>query len=82
MTDFGYYLAKNHATKNVIEPKWAPGAHAQYGRTPWGSAAVWSFAGVPTGQVVLFFHHVIINMDIDDDMMDVILNNQQNSSRP
>jgi len=29
MTDFGYYLAKNHATKNVIEPKWAPGAHAQ-----------------------------------------------------
>jgi hypothetical protein len=30
MTDFGYYLAKNHATKNVIEPKWVPGAHAQY----------------------------------------------------
>jgi hypothetical protein len=38
MTDFGYYLAKNHATKNVIEPKWAPGAHAQYRRTAWLSA--------------------------------------------
>jgi len=37
-TDFGYYLAKNHATKNVIEPKWAPGAHAQYRRTAWLSA--------------------------------------------
>ena len=30
----------------------------------------------------VFFHHVIINMEIDDDMMDVILNNQQNSGRP
>jgi hypothetical protein len=29
MMDFGYYLAKNHAMKKVIEPKWAPGAHAQ-----------------------------------------------------
>jgi len=38
--------------------------------------------GIPTGQVVLFFHNIIINMDIDDDMMDVILNNQQNSGRP
>jgi len=26
---------------------------------------------------VLFFYHIIINMDIDDDMMDVILNNQR-----
>jgi len=40
MTDFGHYLAKNHATKKLIEPKWAPGSRAQYGRTPWGSAAV------------------------------------------
>jgi len=31
---------------------------------------------------VLFFHHIIINMDINDDIMDVILNNQQNSGRP
>ncbi len=35
-------LAKNHATKNVIKLKWAPGPRAQYGRTPWGSATVWS----------------------------------------
>ncbi len=40
MTDFSHYLAKNHATKNLIELKWAPGPHAQYGRTPWGSATV------------------------------------------
>ncbi len=33
-----------------------------------------------TGHV--FFHHIIIKMDIDDDMMDVILNNQQNSGHP
>jgi hypothetical protein len=40
MTDFGHY-AKNHATKNVIEPKWAPGQpRAQYGRTLWQSAMV------------------------------------------
>jgi hypothetical protein len=38
MTDFSHYLAKNHATKNVIELKWAPGPRAQYERTPWGSA--------------------------------------------
>jgi len=38
MTDYGYYLAKNHATKNVIKPKWAPGAHTQYRRTAWLSA--------------------------------------------
>ena len=82
MTDFGHFLAKNHATKKVIKPKWAAGPRAQYGQTPWGSTTVRSFAGVPTGQVVLFFHHIIINMDIDDDMMDVILNNQQNSGRP
>ncbi len=31
---------------------------------------------------MLFFHHIIINMGIDDDMMDVILKNQQNSGRP
>ena len=81
MTDFGYYLAKNHATKNVIEPKWAPGAHAQYRRTAWLSATDWSFAGVPqTGHV--FSHHIIINMEIDGDIMDVILNNQIKSGRP
>ena len=34
-----------------------------------------------TGHVLC--HHIIINiMGIDDDMMDVILNNQQNSGRP
>ncbi len=31
MTDFSHYLAKNHATKNLIELKWAPGSRAQYG---------------------------------------------------
>jgi len=40
MTDFGHFLAKNHATKKVIEPKWAAGPRAQYGRTTWGSATV------------------------------------------
>jgi hypothetical protein len=82
MTDVGHFLAKKHATKKVIKQKWAPGPRAQYGQTPWGSATVGLFVGVPTRQVVLFFHHIIINMDIDDDMMDVILNNQQNSGRP
>jgi len=33
-----------------------------------------------TGCVIFPSH--LINMDIDDDMMDVILNNQQNSGRP
>ena len=32
-----------------------------------------------TGHVLC--HHIIINMGIDDDMIDVILNNQQNSGR-
>jgi len=41
MTDFSHYLAKNHAMKNVIELKWAPGPRAQYGRMSWGSATVW-----------------------------------------
>jgi len=27
-------------------------------------------------------HHIIISMDIDDDMMDAILNNQQKTVRP
>jgi len=40
MTDIGHYLAKNHATKNVIEPKWALGARAQYGQTAWLCAMV------------------------------------------
>jgi len=59
MTNFGYYLAKNHATKNVIEPKWAPGAHAQYRQTAWLSATDWSFAGVPQTAGHVFFpsHH-------------------------
>ena len=83
MTDFGYYLAKNHATKNVIEPKWAPGAHAQYRRTAWLSATDWSFAGIPTRQGMFFSHHIIINMEIDGDIMDtIILNNQIKSGRP
>ena len=75
MTDFGHYLAKNHATNNVIEPKWALGAHAQYGQTAWLSAMVWSFVGITTRQVMFFFHRIIIKMEIDGDMMDVILNN-------
>ena len=33
-----------------------------------------------TGHVLC--HHIIINIGIDDDMIDVILNNQQNSGRP
>jgi hypothetical protein len=33
-----------------------------------------------TGHVLC--HHIIINMGIDDDMIDVILNNQQKFSRP
>jgi hypothetical protein len=82
MTEVGHYTAKNHATKNVIEPKWAPGPLAQYRRTPWQSATVWSLASVPTRQVMFLFHHIIIIMDIDDDMMDAILNNKQKSVRP
>jgi hypothetical protein len=31
---------------------------------------------------MFLFHHIIIIMDIDDDMMDAILNNQQKSGRP
>jgi len=31
---------------------------------------------------MFLFHHIIIIMDIDDDMMDAILNNQQKSIRP
>jgi hypothetical protein len=31
---------------------------------------------------MFLFHHIIIIMDIDDDMMDVILNNQQKFGRP
>ena len=58
-------------------------------RTP---RPIWTNAvGLRSGLIVrarpyrtgcVFFHHIIINMDIDDDMMDVILNNQQNSGRP
>ena len=40
MTEVGHYTAKNHATKNVIELKWAPGPRAQCGQTPWGSVTV------------------------------------------
>ena len=42
----------------------------------------WLFAGIPTRQVKFFFHHIIINMEIDGDMMDVILNNLIKSGRP
>ncbi len=60
--------------KNVIEPKWAPGPRAQYGRTLWQSKTVWSLVSVPTRQVMFLFHHIIIIiMDIDDDVMDVIV---------
>jgi len=31
---------------------------------------------------MFLFHHIIIIMDIDDDMMDAILKNQQKSIRP
>ena len=82
MTDFGHYLAKNHVTKNVIEPKWVPGARAQYRQTAWLSAMDWLFASVPTRQVMVFSHHIIINMEIDGDMMDVILNNLIKSGHP
>jgi hypothetical protein len=33
-------------------------------------------------QAMFFFHHIIINMEIDGDIMDVILNNQIKFSRP
>ena len=33
-------------------------------------------------QGMFFFHHIIINMEIDGDIMDVILNNQKKSGRP
>lgn len=33
-------------------------------------------------QGMFFFHHIIINMEIDGDIMDVILNNQIKSGRP
>jgi hypothetical protein len=82
MTDDGHYTAKNHATKNVIKPKWAPGPNAQYRLTPWQSTTVWSLASIPTRQVMFLSHHIIISMDIDDDMMDAILNNQQKTVRP
>jgi hypothetical protein len=32
MTDFAHCLAKNHAIKNPIKPKYAPGPCAQYGQ--------------------------------------------------
>jgi hypothetical protein len=31
---------------------------------------------------MFFSHHIIINMEIDGDIMDVILNNQIKSGRP
>ena len=33
-------------------------------------------------QGMFFSHHIIINMEIDGDIMDVILNNQIKSGRP
>ncbi len=33
-------------------------------------------------QGMFFFHHIIINMEIDGDIMDVILNNQIKSGFP
>ena len=33
-------------------------------------------------QGMIFSHHIIINMEIDGDIMDVILNNQIKSGRP
>ena len=33
-------------------------------------------------QGMFFVHHIIINMEIDGDIMDVILNNQIKSGRP
>ncbi len=33
-------------------------------------------------QGMFFFRHIIINMEIDGDIMDVILNNQIKSGRP
>ncbi len=35
---FAHYLAKNHAIKNPIKPKYAPGPRAQYGQAPLLSA--------------------------------------------
>jgi hypothetical protein len=38
--------------------------------------------GHPFRTCHVFLNHIIINMGIDDDMIDVILNNQQNFGRP
>jgi hypothetical protein len=46
MTDFANCLAKNHAIKNPIEPKYAPGSLAQYGRAPLLSAKGKTLEGV------------------------------------
>jgi hypothetical protein len=44
------YLAKHHTTKNLIEPKYAPGPRAQYGRALWRSNTVLVLVGVPSTQ--------------------------------
>ncbi len=38
MTDFAHCLTKNHAIKNPIEQKYAPGPRALYGQAPLLSA--------------------------------------------
>jgi len=38
--------------------------------------------GRPSDMACFFSHHIIINMEIDGDIMDVILNNQIKSGRP
>jgi hypothetical protein len=75
MENFGHYLAKNHATKlspnkntcyhtacNMVEHRVA----AQQFDHSWVSLPCWS----------CFYHHHIIIMDIDDDVIDMIVNNQ------
>ncbi len=70
MTDFCHYLAKNHARKNSIKQKYSSGPRTQSRQAPWRCATVWSFAGIPTRQVMFSAINIIISMDIDDDMMD------------
>ena len=64
MTDFCHYLAKNHATKNVIEPKWAPWARAQY---RWAQRFDRSQASPPDRSCLL--PSLIIIIEIDGDMI-------------
>ncbi len=80
MMDFCHYLAKNHARKIPIKPKYSSGPRVQSRWAPWRCTTVWSFAGIPTRQVMFSAINIIISMDIDDDMMEDAIAVSQNSN--